>query len=91
MRLDANPVGTVDVSANINLTDIRIQNNPTANPNWFTTLNLGSVLDLNNITTLHVQNNPNLTIHVGTAQRVTDFQNIFVAGTHYDVGTNIVL
>jgi hypothetical protein len=61
------------------------------NPTWFTTLNLGSVLDLNNISGLYVQNNPNLTIHVGTAQRVIDFQNIFTAGTNYDIGTNIVI
>ena len=84
------PVGTVDVSLNINLTEIRI-GNTSANPNWFTTLNLGSTLNLNNITTLFVQDNPNLTIHVGTSQRVIDFQNIFVAGTHYDVGTIITI
>ena len=54
-------------------------------------LYLGSVLDLNQLTTFEATNNPNLTIHVGTAQRVIDFQNIFIAGTHYDVGINITI
>jgi len=54
-------------------------------------LYLGSVLDLNGLQSFSATGNPNLTIHVGTAQRVTDFQALFVAGTDYDVGTNITI
>ena len=81
----SNSLNTLDVSLNTNLTVFYCQNS------GLNTLVLGSSINLNNITGLLLTGNTNLTIHVGTSQRVSDFQTIFVAGTHYDVGTNIVI
>ena len=80
-----NQISVLDLSQNTNLHTI------VCTTNNMSSLYLGSVLDLNQLTTFEATNNPNLTIHVGTAQRVIDFQNIFIAGTHYDVGINITI
>ena len=82
--LNPNTFTTLDVSVNVNLVWLNCLGGGLQH------LYLGSVLDLVGLN-LNVEINPNLTIHVGTPQRVTDFQNIFVAGTHYDVGTIITI
>jgi hypothetical protein len=80
-----NSLNTLDVSLNTSLTMFYCQNS------GLNTLVLGGSINLNNITGFLVTGNTNLTIHVGSSQRVLDFQTMFVAGTHYDVGTNIVI
>jgi len=80
-----NQITVLDLTQNTNL------NYVICNGNNMTHLYLGSVLDLNNITTFTAMGNPSLTIHVGTTQRITDFQNIFIGGTNYDFGINITI
>ena len=92
LECSLNSITTLDLSLNTSLSFIRCNYSTAANStSQLTTLNLGSVLDLNNITTLELTGNANLTIHVGTAQRVIDFNNIFLAGTHYEFGTTITI
>jgi hypothetical protein len=80
-----NQITSLDLTVNTSLYNIKCDNNNMSH------LYLGSVLDLNGIQSFSAIGNPNLTIHVGTTQRVADFQAMFVTGTHYDVGTNIAI
>ena len=76
---------TLDLSNNVNLINIVCKGNQ------LTTLNLGGTLDLSLINTFDATGNPNVTIHVGTTQRVTLFNNTFVVGTNYDSSANITI
>ena len=62
----------------------------------FTSLNLGSAIDLNSLTFDARQGQvypgaSNLVIHVGTAARVTQAQSLFVVGTHIDSTTTFAI
>lgn len=85
--LNSNTFTTLDVSVNVNLVWLNCLGDGSGGLQH---LYLGSVLDLVGLN-LTVQYNPNLTIHVGTPQRIVDMNNIFTPGVNYDVGTIVTI